>query len=72
MSASDPYTTISVRTSTLRALQIYKTGGQSWDDVLTGFISNRPPEEYLRMLADRLEHGHFKPAKQVYRKAGIL
>jgi hypothetical protein len=48
MAAGSTYTTISLRPETVRALQLYKRGGKTWDDVVQEFMDHFAPEEFLR------------------------
>jgi hypothetical protein len=43
----DPHTTITVRSSTLRALSLYKVGGRSYDEVLRALMDEVPPASFL-------------------------
>jgi predicted CopG family antitoxin len=52
---ADPPTTITVRTSTLRALSLYKSGGKSYDDVLKELMEEVPPESFLRWAKEELK-----------------
>jgi hypothetical protein len=71
MPRSDPLTTISVRTSTLRALQYYKLGGSTWDDVFARFIEEHPPEAFLKEMARRAKEEREHPIEELFRKAGL-
>jgi len=44
---ADPHTTITVRTSTLKALSLYKVGGRSYDEVLRDLMDEVPPASFL-------------------------
>ncbi len=70
MAARDPITTISVHTSTMRLLQLYKAGAKSYDEVILRFIEDYPPESFLTEMARRTKE-RIIPAEDVYRKAGI-
>ena len=48
MGTGSTYTTISLRPETVRALQLYKRGGRTWDDVVQEFIDHFAPEEFLK------------------------
>jgi len=52
---ADPPTTITVRTSTLRSLSLYKAGGGSYDDVLRNLMEEVPPESFLRWAKEELK-----------------
>lgn len=51
---ADPPTTITVRTSTLRTLSLYKAGGRSYDEVLRDLMEEVPPESFLRWAKEEL------------------
>jgi hypothetical protein len=53
--ASSNYTSISLKPETAKALQLYKAGGKTWDDVLQEFMDNFAPEEFVRWAADELK-----------------
>jgi predicted CopG family antitoxin len=52
---ADPPTTITVRTSTLRSLSLYKAGGRSYDEVLRDLMEEVPPESFLRWAKEELK-----------------
>jgi hypothetical protein len=56
MASGSHYTTISLHPETVRQLQLYKTGGKTWDDVLEEFMDNFAPEEFVRWAAEELRH----------------
>jgi len=43
----DPHTTITVRSSTLKALSLYKVGNRSYDEVLRELMDEVPPASFL-------------------------
>lgn len=43
----NPHTTITVRSSTLKALSLYKVGGRSYDEVLRELMDEVPPASFL-------------------------
>ena len=43
----DPHTTITVRSSTLKALSLYKVRGRSYDEVLRELMDEVPPTSFL-------------------------
>jgi len=43
----DPHTTITVRSSTLKALSLYKVRGRSYDEVLRELMDGVPPASFL-------------------------
>ncbi|MDE1821374.1 MAG: hypothetical protein KGJ23_13165 [Euryarchaeota archaeon] len=49
------YTTISLKPENAKALQLYKTGGKTWDDVVREFMDHVPPEEFLKWAAEELK-----------------
>jgi hypothetical protein len=52
---TDPPTTITVRTSTLRTLSLYKAGGRTYDQVLRDLMEELPPESFLRWAKQELK-----------------
>lgn len=48
MVSSERYTSVPVKASTLHALQAYRVGGKSYDDVIQDFIDANPPESFWR------------------------
>ena len=52
---SDRPTTITVKTSTLRSLAIYKLGGKTYDDVLRDLMDEVPPETFLKWARRELK-----------------
>lgn len=44
----DTPTTITVRSSTLRALSLYRVGKRSYDEVLRGLMDEIPPATFLK------------------------
>jgi predicted CopG family antitoxin len=67
---ADPHTTITVRTSTLRALSLYKSGGKSYDDVLKELMEEVPPESFLRWAKEELKRPSQSLA-QVRKRIGL-
>jgi predicted CopG family antitoxin len=67
---ADPPTTITVRTSTLRALSLYKSGGESYDDVLKGLMEEIPPESFIRWTKEELKRPSQSLA-QVRKRIGL-
>jgi len=55
MASSTQYTTISLRPETAKALQLYKRGGKTWDDVLQEFMDHFAPEEFVRWAAEEIK-----------------
>jgi len=52
---ADPPTTITIRSSTLRNLSLYKIGGRSYDEVLRSLMEEVPPESFLRWAKEELK-----------------
>lgn len=52
---ADPPTTITIRSSTLRNLLLYKIGGRSYDEVLRSLMEEVPPESLLRWMKEELK-----------------
>lgn len=52
--AAARYTTISLRPETVRALELYKQGGRTWDDVVQEFMDHFAPDEFLRWAEQEL------------------
>lgn len=63
MSTSDPTTSITVHTSTLRLLQERKKGGETWDDFLLDVVPRGRPVRFFMSDEDRdaLDHGELTP-----------
>lgn len=53
MASAERYTSVPVRASTLRALQPYRMGGKSYDEIILEFIESNPPESFWRELERR-------------------
>jgi hypothetical protein len=70
MSSTARYTTISLRPDTVRQLQLYKTGGKTWDDVLEEFMDNFAPEEFVRWAAAELKRPGIS-AEEFRRRHGL-
>jgi hypothetical protein len=51
---ADPPTTITIRSSTLRNLSLYKIGGRSYDEVLRSLMEEVPPESFLQWAKQEL------------------
>jgi hypothetical protein len=51
---ADSPTTITVRSSTLHNLSLYKVGGRSYDEVLRSLMEEVPPESFLRWAKEEL------------------
>ena len=63
MSTSDPTTSITVHTSTLRLLQERKKGGETWDDFLIDVVPRGRPVRFFMSDDDReaLDQGRLTP-----------
>lgn len=63
MSSSDPTTTITVHASTLRVLQEFKKGGETWDDFLLDSVPRGRPLRFYMNTEDRdeLDRGRLGP-----------
>ncbi len=63
MSSSNPTTTITVHTSTLRVLQEFKKGGETWDDFLLDSVPKGRPLRFYMNQEDRdlLDRGRLTP-----------
>ena len=67
MSSSDPTTTITIHASTLRVLQEFKKGGETWDDFLLDSIPKGRPVRFYMSQEDRdaLDRGRLTPRMSV-------
>ncbi len=50
----DPHTTITVRSSTLKELSLYKVRGRSYDEVLRELMDEVPPSSFLTWAESEL------------------
>jgi hypothetical protein len=53
MAAVSKYTSLPVRPSTLRALQAYRVGGKSYDEIILDFIEANPPQSFWKEIERR-------------------
>jgi hypothetical protein len=61
---------MTVRTSTLRALSLYRSGGKNYDDVLRELMEEVPPELFLRWAKEELKRPTHSLA-QVRKRLGL-
>jgi hypothetical protein len=53
MVAASRYTSVPVRASTLHALQAYRVGGKSYDEIILDFIEANPPASFWKEIERR-------------------
>jgi hypothetical protein len=53
MAATSRYTSVPVRASTLHALQAYRVGGKSYDEIILDFIEANPPASFWKAIERR-------------------
>lgn len=53
MTASERFTSVPVKASTLHALQAYRVGGKSYDDIIWDFIESNPPASFWKEIERR-------------------
>ncbi len=70
MTASNRFTSVPVKASTLHALQAYRVGGKSYDEVIQEFMESNPPEAFWREVARRAREPEVTLA-DVRRKLGL-
>jgi hypothetical protein len=70
MVAVSRLTSIPVKPSTLRALQAYRVGGESYDEVILDFIESNPPESFWREIQRRSKQPEI-PLETVRRRLGL-
>ena len=68
---AEAMTTIPVKVSTLHALQYYKLGGKTWDEVMIRFMEDHPPEAFLKEMARRAKYERSHPIEELYRRTGL-
>ena len=51
--AAERFTSVPVKASTLRALQAYRVGGKSYDEVIRDFIESTPPSTFWKEIERR-------------------
>jgi hypothetical protein len=70
MSATERFTSLPVKASTLHALQAYRVGGKSYDDIIWDFIEANPPANFWKEIERRSKAPDLTLA-QVRRSLGI-
>ena len=53
MAATARYTSVPARASTLHALQAYRVGGKSYDEIILDFIEANPPASFWKEVERR-------------------
>jgi hypothetical protein len=53
MAATSRYTSVPVRASALHALQAYRVGGKSYDEIILDFIEANPPASFWKEIERR-------------------
>lgn len=64
------FTTVPVKSWTLRALQAYRIGGKSYDQVIQDFMEANPPESFWKEIARRAREPELSFA-EVRRRLGL-
>jgi hypothetical protein len=70
MSSTERFTTVPVKSSTLHALQAYRVGGKSYDDIIWDFIEANPPASFWKEIERRSKEPDLTLA-QVRRSLGL-
>ncbi len=70
MVAASRYTSVPVKPSTLHALQAYRMGGKSYDDIILDFIEANPPGSFWKEI-ERRSKGPEISLEDVRRKLGL-
>jgi hypothetical protein len=70
VAAASRYTTVPVRPSTLQALQAYRMGGKSYDEIILDFIESNPPASFWKEI-ERRSKGPDIPLAEVRRRLGL-
>jgi hypothetical protein len=70
MSSTERFTTVPVKSSTLHALQAYRVGGKSYDDIIWDFIEANPPASFWKEVERRSKEPDLTLAK-VRRSLGL-
>ena len=70
MSATGRFTSVPVKPSTLHALQAYRVGGKSYDDIIWDFIESNPPASFWKEIERRSKEPEMTLA-QVRRSLGL-
>jgi hypothetical protein len=67
---ADPPTTVTLPTSVVRRLRLYKTGGKTYADVLEELMDSVPPKSFLEWAERELELAA-EPYSEARSKLGI-
>jgi hypothetical protein len=67
---ADPPTTITVPTSVVRRLRLYKTGGRTYAEVLDDLMDAVPPQSFLEWAQRELDRPTI-PYSEVRRRLGL-
>ncbi len=65
------YTTLPVRTETLRRLRGYKVGGVSYDQLLNDLLDAHPPEEFFLEHLRRLNREPRRPWSDIRKELDL-
>ena len=67
---ADPPTTVTLPTSVVRRLRLYKTGGKTYADVLEELMDSGPPAAFLEWAEKELER-ESEPYLKVRSRLGV-
>ncbi len=67
---TDPPTTITVPSSVVRRLRLYKTGGRTYAEVLDDLMDSVPPQSFLEWAEKELERPA-APYSEIRRRLGL-
>ncbi|HLM91120.1 MAG TPA: hypothetical protein VK424_03605 [Thermoplasmata archaeon] len=70
MAATSRYTSVPVRATTLHALQAYRVGGKSYDEIILDFIESNPPASFWKEIERRSRQPDLS-LDEVRRKLGL-
>ena len=70
MAKASRYTSVPVRPSTLHALQVYRVGGKSYDEIILDFIEANPPASFWKEI-ERRSHQPDISLEEVKRRLGL-
>jgi hypothetical protein len=70
MSTSNRFARVPVKASTLHALQAYRVGGKTYDDMIRDYIQSNPPASFWREIERRSKEAEVSLA-QVRRLLGL-
>ena len=70
MASASRYTSVPVRPSTLHALQAYRVGGKSYDEIILDFIEANPPASFWKGV-ERRSQQPVLTLDEVRRKLGL-